>query len=153
MAFKIVILIHSSSPSFSLIPLFKSKISMCFGFRNSLIIGIAFAGSTWVPHVKMSIAAYPSSGHVWIEMWLSASTATPVAPWGENLWVLTQIKVAPHAYPEYSYAALDVFTCGEHTDPYKALEVIREFLKPKSIQIIDLKRGLMEMENGTFELK
>ena len=67
--------------------------------------------------------------------------------------VLAESHIAIHTYPEYGYAALDEFTCGEHTDPYKALDVIKEFLKPKSIQIIDLKRGLMEMENGTFELK
>ncbi|ADG14006.1 adenosylmethionine decarboxylase [Methanocaldococcus infernus] len=66
--------------------------------------------------------------------------------------VLAESHIAIHTYPEYGYAALDIFTCGEHTDPYKALDVLKEFLKPESWQIIDLKRGIME-NMGTFELK
>src|SRR5487761_2003011 len=32
------------------------------------------------PHMKMSTAAKSRSGQVWIEMWLSASTSTPLTP-------------------------------------------------------------------------
>ena len=65
--------------------------------------------------------------------------------------VLAESHIAIHTYPEYNYAAMDIFTCGEHTDPYKAIDILKEFLGPKSIQVIDLKRGLME--NGIFEVK
>ena len=36
-------------------------------------------GSAW-PHMKISIAAYPFSGQVWMDMCDSARTATPVMP-------------------------------------------------------------------------
>ncbi len=50
------------------------------------------------PHMKMSIAAKSRSGHVWIEMWLSASTTTPdTPPSGEKWWKWLCRIVAPAA--------------------------------------------------------
>ena len=40
-------------------------------------------------------AAYPDSGQVWIEMWDSASRASPVTPWGSKRWVIRLSRVAP----------------------------------------------------------
>ena len=48
--------------------------------------------------MKMSIAAKSRSGHVWIEMWLSASTSTPLTPpLGEKWWKCPCRIVAPAA--------------------------------------------------------
>ena len=50
------------------------------------------------PHMKMSIAAKSRSGHVWMEMWLSASTSTPLTPpFGEKWWKCPCKIVAPAA--------------------------------------------------------
>lgn len=46
--------------------------------------------------MKMSIAAKPRSGQVWIEMWLSANTTTPdTPPLGVKWWKWLCRIVAP----------------------------------------------------------
>ena len=45
----------------------------------------------------MSIAAKPSSTHVWMEMWDSASKRKPVTPGGVNWWKWACRMVAPPA--------------------------------------------------------
>ena len=48
-----------------------------------------------------------------------------------------------HTWPEYGYAAVDVFTCGSHTDPWRALEVIREALRPGRVSVLEIRRGIL----------
>lgn len=45
--------------------------------------------------------------------------------------LVLESHVAVHTWLEYDYATVDVYTCGAHTDPWKAFEVIKEALKPK----------------------
>ncbi len=50
-----------------------------------------------------------------------------------------------HTWPEYGYAAIDIFTCGK-ADPYKAYDYIRKQLKPKEWKETYLERGLINKE-------
>ncbi len=34
--------------------------------------------------------------------------------------VISESHLAIHTWPELGYAAIDVFTCGDHVDPWKA---------------------------------
>ncbi len=61
--------------------------------------------------------------------------------------VLAESHISIHTWPELGYAAMDIFTCGEHVEPIKAVPIIKEFLKPKHIEILDLKRGI-RIEEG-----
>ncbi len=45
--------------------------------------------------------------------------------------IVMESHIAIHAWPEYGYAAVDVYTCG-NTDPEAAFDFIVEKLKPKS---------------------
>lgn len=45
--------------------------------------------------------------------------------------VVLESHIAVHTWPEYGYATVDVYTCGENTDPWKAWDVILEGLRPK----------------------
>ena len=45
--------------------------------------------------------------------------------------VVLESHIAVHTWPEYGYATVDVYTCGENTDPWKAWSVILEGLRPK----------------------
>jgi S-adenosylmethionine decarboxylase len=47
------------------------------------------------------------------------------------LALITESHIAVHTWPEYKYAAVDVFTCGDHSDPKAAFEHIVKALKPK----------------------
>ena len=64
-------------------------------------------------------------------------------PYGVSGYVLVaESHISIHTWPEYGYAAVDVFTCGEHTDPWRGLEVLRRFLKARHISIVAMVRGV-----------
>lgn len=57
--------------------------------------------------------------------------------------VLQESHISIHTWPEFEYAAMDVFVCGT-IDPYPAIEVIKDRFEPGSIQVIEHKRGIMD---------
>jgi len=57
---------------------------------------------------------------------------------------IAESHIAIHTWPEYRYAAVDVFTCGDDVDPEKAARVITERLGAKNHSLIELRRGIME---------
>ena len=48
-----------------------------------------------------------------------------------------------HTWPEYGYAAADIFTCGEEFDPRKAAEVLIGKLDCSQPAIKEIQRGLL----------
>jgi len=56
--------------------------------------------------------------------------------------VIAESHCSIHTWPEYGYAAVDFFTCGETVDPYKAFESLRSALKAGEVQVRELKRGI-----------
>ncbi|MBI2847396.1 MAG: adenosylmethionine decarboxylase [Chloroflexi bacterium] len=48
-----------------------------------------------------------------------------------------------HTWPEYGYAAVDIFTCGDSFNPEKATEIFVSELHAKEHSIITLKRGII----------
>jgi S-adenosylmethionine decarboxylase len=59
--------------------------------------------------------------------------------------VIAESHLAIHTWPEYGYAAVDVFTCGDSVDPRVATKVLQEYLGAESIKSIELNRG--ELKN------
>ena len=57
---------------------------------------------------------------------------------------IAESHIAIHTWPEYRYAALDVFTCGNDVDPEKVARLITERLGVKSHSLIELRRGIVE---------
>lgn len=54
---------------------------------------------------------------------------TPFPGGGESICVtLSESHIAMHSYPEYNSAFFDIFTCGDHCDPVKAMEYVKEKL-------------------------
>ena len=54
--------------------------------------------------------------------------------------VLAESHISIHSWPEYGYAALDVFMCGE-TEPHLAVEVLRRAFKPERVEVAEHRRG------------
>ena len=48
-----------------------------------------------------------------------------------------------HTWPEYGYAAADIFTCGTSIKPQEAAQFIIEQLESQDPSIVELKRGLL----------
>ncbi|MBB5252493.1 adenosylmethionine decarboxylase [Sulfurisphaera ohwakuensis] len=49
--------------------------------------------------------------------------------------LVEESHIALHTWTEYNYATLDVYTCGENSNPQAAFEYIVSQLKPKRYQM------------------
>lgn len=58
--------------------------------------------------------------------------------------IISESHLFIHTWPEYGYAAVDVFTCGETVDPTLAVKPLVEKLGSKSSSVLELKRGILE---------
>ena len=54
--------------------------------------------------------------------------------------VLAESHISIHSWPERSYAALDVFMCG-NAEPDKCIPVLRQAFKPGRVAVSELLRG------------
>ena len=57
--------------------------------------------------------------------------------------VISESHLAIHTWPELGYAAIDVFTCGSHVDPWVAMEAIIEEFGATSVTATEVKRGVL----------
>lgn len=57
--------------------------------------------------------------------------------------VLQESHISIHTWPEFEYAAMDIFVCGT-LDPYKCIPTLKEHLRPGKINIMEIKRGIMD---------
>ncbi len=67
--------------------------------------------------------------------------------------VISESHLTIHTWPEYGYAAVDVFTCGDRVDPWVACDYIKEMLKAEHIFANELKRGFLDHTNAPKELQ
>lgn len=56
--------------------------------------------------------------------------------------VLAESHISIHTWPERSYAALDIFMCGE-CDPYRSVPILRQAFRSGNVQLTEHKRGLI----------
>lgn len=64
------------------------------------------------------------------------------SPFGvSGVVVIQESHLAIHTWPEYGYAALDVFTCGDAVDPWDVYKFIYAELKVENGSAIELGRG------------
>ncbi|OQX81238.1 MAG: adenosylmethionine decarboxylase [Candidatus Omnitrophica bacterium 4484_70.1] len=58
--------------------------------------------------------------------------------------IIQESHLSIHSWPEYKYAAVDIFVCG-NVDPYKAIPVLKKGFKTENIQVVELKRGVLNV--------
>ena len=57
-------------------------------------------------------------------------------PYGvSGVVVISESHLAIHTWPEYGYAAIDLFTCGDKADPGRPLSIYWIILNPKGSQL------------------
>ncbi len=67
--------------------------------------------------------------------------------------VIAESHLSLHTWPEYAYAAVDFFACGESVDPYKAFNYIKDKLGSQSTQLSEIKRGLPSQTDEIIDHK
>ncbi|MFV0431008.1 MAG: adenosylmethionine decarboxylase [Alphaproteobacteria bacterium] len=66
----------------------------------------------------------------------------PFEPQGvSGVVVLAESHISIHTWPERSYAAIDIFMCGE-CDPYEAIPAIAAYFQTEDIIISEHRRGI-----------
>lgn len=57
--------------------------------------------------------------------------------------IIAESHISVHTWPEYSYAAVDIFTCGDLINPEVAATHIIERFSCKNPSITEVKRGIL----------
>lgn len=73
-------------------------------------------------------------------------------PYGvSGVVIISESHLAIHTWPEFGYAAIDLFTCGDKADPWKAFEYLSNYFKPKKITTMEIRRGsLVTTDNKNY---
>lgn len=83
------------------------------------------------------------------------STFHHFSPWGiSGVVVIQESHLAIHTWPEYRYAAVDLFTCGETVDPWVSFEHLKKAFKSNKYSALEMNRGSMQlMKREDFDPK
>jgi S-adenosylmethionine decarboxylase proenzyme len=66
-------------------------------------------------------------------------------PYGvSGVVVISESHLAIHTWPEYDYAAIDVFTCGEEVDPQVSLDYLARIFEVDKLIVKNVQRGDMK---------
>ncbi|MCL4407410.1 MAG: adenosylmethionine decarboxylase [Thermotogae bacterium] len=66
-------------------------------------------------------------------------------PYGvSGVVVIAESHLSIHTWPEYGYAAVDIFTCGDSVDPWKAFEYLKDVMKSERESVLELQRGVYD---------
>ena len=69
-------------------------------------------------------------------------------PFGiSGMVLIAESHLSIHTWPEYDYAAVDIFTCGDIIKPQEAAEFLVERFGSLEPQIMEIKRGLISIYN------
>ena len=70
------------------------------------------------------------------------------SPFGiSGMVVIAESHLSIHTWPEYDYAAVDIFTCGNVLKPEKAVAYLIEKFQSKNPSVVELKRGIITPDN------
>ncbi len=69
-------------------------------------------------------------------------------PFGiSGMVVIAESHLSIHTWPEYGYAAVDIFTCGDVIKPEAAAQYLIETFGSRNPSIVEMKRGLISHRN------
>ncbi len=69
-------------------------------------------------------------------------------PFGvSGMVVIAESHLSIHTWPEYHYAAVDIFTCGDIIKPEVAANYLIKRFESRNPSIVEVKRGLISCDN------
>lgn len=68
------------------------------------------------------------------------------SPWGvSGVVVIQESHLAIHTWPEYRYAAVDLFTCGDSVDPWICFQHLKEVFQSTGQSALEMSRGSLHL--------
>lgn len=64
--------------------------------------------------------------------------------------VISESHLSVHTWPEFSYVALDIYTCGDKAKPDDAVEYAIQMFEATSVHVTEITRGLEEGDQVFF---
>ncbi len=58
--------------------------------------------------------------------------------------IISESHLAIHTWPEYGYAAVDVFTCGDKINPWTAFDYLEKVFEADRSESVEIPRGMVE---------
>jgi spermidine synthase len=76
------------------------------------------------------------------------------SPFGvSGVVVIQESHLAIHTWPEYRYAAVDLFTCGNSVEPWISFDLLKKAFKAEHGSAIEINRGQLQLlERSEFDL-
>ncbi len=69
-------------------------------------------------------------------------------PFGiSGMVIIAESHLSIHTWPEYGYAAVDIFTCGELIEPEVAAGALIQAFECKNPSLVEMKRGIISARN------
>ena len=94
--------------------------------RTELLAAVTLAGATPVQEVVHHFSPHGVTGVV----------------------VIAESHFSIHTWPEYEFAAVDLFTCGDTVDPWAAFAHLEKVLRARTHSVVELRRGLIPTRPG-----
>jgi len=70
------------------------------------------------------------------------------SPFGvSGVVIIAESHLTVHTWPEYGYASIDIYTCGDTLDPYKAYRYLIEHLRSAEQSVMEMKRGMFDVQH------
>ncbi len=60
--------------------------------------------------------------------------------------IIAESHLVIHTWPEYGYAAVDIFTCGDTVQPGRAAEMLIRKLGAESHSMLEIQRGILDTQ-------
>jgi S-adenosylmethionine decarboxylase proenzyme len=60
-----------------------------------------------------------------------------------GILAIAESHISIHTWPEYGYAAADIFTCGSSFHPMEAADILIDLLESKDQDVTEVPRGLL----------
>ncbi|MCE3009670.1 MAG: polyamine aminopropyltransferase [Proteobacteria bacterium] len=95
-----------------------------------------------VAHIEQAmVTAAKTAGATVIQ-----STFHHFSPYGvSGVVVIQESHLAIHTWPEYGYAAVDLFTCGDSVDPWISFDYLKKSFQAQNQSAIEMYRGSQSM--------
>lgn len=70
-----------------------------------------------------------------------------------GILVISESHFSIHTWPEYNFAAVDLFSCGDSLNMKDAIDYIKGSLEAQQASILEVKRGVLNLPPDKIEHK